>query len=167
SPSPGILTAFTLPRTNANLGANQLELTEDFTGVVSISGSNVTITSSTRGTLTATSTSSSFFDPSPDGSICPTPSTLTSCVKAGQIASVDAFLKSDGTLELKEFEPLNANQQDLVEGTVYAVNTPTQFSLVVTDKVQLATTSLIGGLNTGDLLTVNIPIATIQPFFVD
>jgi len=163
SPSPGVLTAFTLPRTNANLGANQLELTEDFTGVVSISGSSVTITSPTRGTLTATSTSNSFFDPSPDGVICPTPSTI-SCVVAGQIASVDAFLKSDGTLELKEFEPLNANQQDFVEGTVYAVNTPTQFAIVVTDKVQLATNSLISGLNTGDLLTVNITTPT---FLVD
>ncbi|HTF24378.1 MAG TPA: hypothetical protein VK937_10750 [Candidatus Limnocylindria bacterium] len=163
SPSPGVLTAFTLPRTNANLGANQLELTEDFTGVVSISGSNVTITSPTRGTLTATSTSNSFFDPSPDGVICPTPSTI-SCVVAGQIASVDAFLKSDGTLELKEFEPLNANQQDFVEGTVYAVNTPTQFAIAVTDKVQLATNSLISGLNTGDLLTVDITTPT---FLVD
>src|SRR6266852_7093692 len=163
SPTPGVFTAFTLPRTNANLGTNQLELTEDFTGVVSISGSSVTITSPTRGTLTATSTSSSFFDPSPDGLICPTPSTI-SCVVKGQIASVDAFLKSDGTLELKEFEPLNATQQDFVEGTVYAVNTPTQFAIVVTDKVQLATNSLISGLNTGDLLTVNITTPT---FLVD
>src|SRR6267142_3857721 len=116
SPSPGVLTAFTLPRANANLGTNQLELAEDFTGVVSISGSNVTITSPTRGALTAVSASNSFFDPSPDGSICPTSSTFLTCVKAGQIASVDAFLKLDGTLELKEFEPLNATQQDFVEG---------------------------------------------------
>ena len=168
SPSPGVLTAFTLPRTNANLGTNPLELTEDFTGVVSISGSNVTITSPTRGTLTATSTSSSFFDPSPDGVICPTPSTI-SCVVAGQIASVDAFLKSDGTLELKEFEPLNATQQDFVEGTVYAVdvNSTTQFAIVVTDKVPAATSSLIGGLNTGDLLTVNITTPISKTFLVD
>ena len=164
SPSPGVFTAFTLPRTNANLSTNQLELIEDFTGVVSISGSNVTITSPTHGTLTATSTSSSFFDPSPDGLICPTPSTI-SCVVAGQTASVDAFLKSDGTLELKEFEPLNSTHQDFVEGTVYAVNTPTQFAIAVTDKVQAATSSLIGGLNTGDRLTVNIP--TFKPFLVD
>src|SRR6266850_1322288 len=164
APNPGVFTAFTLPRTNANLGTNQLELIEDFTGVVSISGSTVMIKSFTRGTLTAASTSNSFFGPSPDGSICPTPSTFTSCVVAGQIASVDAFLKSDGTLELKEFEPLNATQQDFVEGTVYAIGT-TQFSIVVTDKVQLATNSLIGGLNTGDLLTVNIPAP--QTFLVD
>ncbi len=166
SPSPGVLTAFTLPRANVNLGTNQLELAEDFTGVVSISGSNVTITSPTRGTLTATSTSNSFFDPSPDGLICPTPSTI-SCVVAGQIASVDAFLKSDGTLELKEFEPLNATQQDFVEGTVYAVNSPTQFAIAVTDKVQRATNSLIGGLNTGDLLTVNITTPISKTFLVD
>ncbi len=167
SPNPGVFTAFTLPRTMANLGTNQLELIEDFTGVVSISGSTVTITSPTRGTLTTTSTSNSFFDHSPDGVICPTPSSLT-CVVAGQIASVDAFLKSDGTRELKEFEPLNATQKDFIEGIVYAVNSTTpQFTIAVTDKVLAATGSLIGGLNTGDLLTVNIPIATIHPFFVD
>ena len=164
SPNPGVFTAFTLPRTNANLGTNQLELIEDFTGVVGISGSTVTITSPTRGTLTATSTSNSFFDPSPDGSICPTPATVN-CVANGQIASVDAFLNTDGTLSLKEFEPLNATRQDFVEGTVYAVNTPTQFAIAVTDKVQLATNSLIGGLNAGDLLTVNIPAP--KPFLVD
>ena len=164
SPNPGVFTAFTLPRTNANLGSNQLELIEDFTGVVGISGSTVTITSPTRGTLTATSISNSFFDPSPDGSICPTPATIN-CVANGQIASVDAFLNTDGTLSLKEFEPLNATRQDFVEGTVYAVNTPTQFAIAVTDKVQLATSSLIGGLNTGDLLTVNIPAP--KPFLVD
>jgi hypothetical protein len=170
SPNPGVFTAFTLPRTNANLGTNQLELIEDFTGVVSISGGKVTITSPTRGTLTATNTSSSFFDQSPDGAHCnQTPVTFTNCVVNGQVASVDAFLKSDGTLDLKEFEPLNQTQQDFVEGIVYGTNSsPTQFTVAVTDKVQLATNSLIGGLNTGDLLTVKIstnPVA--QPFLVD
>jgi hypothetical protein len=165
SPNPGVFTAFTLPRTNANLGASQLELIEDFTGVVSISGSTVTITSPTRGVLATTSSSTSFFDPSPDGLICPTPATI-SCVVNGQIASVDAFLNTDGTLSLKEFEPLNATQQDIVEGTVYAISgTTQQFSIAVTDKVQAATSSLIGGLHTGDLLTVNIPSP--KPFLVD
>ncbi len=167
SPNPGVFTAFTLPRANANLGTNQLELIEDFTGVVSISGSNVMITSNTRGTLTATSTSASFFDPSPDGVHCPTPGSFNSCVVNGQIASVDAFLKSDGTLQLKEFEPLNQTQRDFVEGTVYAVNTPIQFTIDVTDKVPAATNSVINGLNTGDRLTVNIPTVNPNPFQVD
>lgn len=167
APSPGVFTAFTLPRTNANLGTSQLELIEDFTGVVSISASTVTITSPTRGMLTATSTSNSFFDPSPDGLICPRPSTI-SCVVAGQIASVDAFLNSDGTLTLKEFEPLVSTQQDLVEGTVFSVTSISQFGIVVTDTTQAATSSLIAGLNTGDLLTVNIPSSTLKsPFLVD
>jgi hypothetical protein len=164
APSPGVLSAFTLPRQFANLGSNQLELLEDFTGVVTLSGNNVTIASNTRGTLTATNNSSSFFDASPDGTICPTPGSFTTCVKPGQIASVDAFLNSDGTLSFKEYEPLVATQQDLVEGIVYIVST-TQFGIVVTDKTQAATGSLIGGLNTGDLLTVNIPSP--RPFFVD
>ena len=164
TPNPGVFTAFTLPRTNANLGTNQLELIEDFTGVVSISGSTIKITSPTRGALSATVTSNSFFDQSPlPTNLCP--SAPNTCAVAGQIASVDAFLKADGTLELKEFEPLNATQQDFVEGIIYAVNTPTQFAIAVTDKVQAATNSLIGGLNTGDLLTVNIPAP--QPFLVD
>jgi hypothetical protein len=163
APNPGVFTAFTLPRANANLGTNQLELIEDFTGVVTISGSKVTITSNTRGALIANSTSASFFDPSPDGTHCSTQATI-SCVVNGQIASVDAFLKSDGTFDLKEFEPLNQTQQDFVEGIVYAVNTTTQFTIAVTDKVLLATNSLISGLNVGDRLTVKIGT---QPFLVD
>jgi hypothetical protein len=166
APSPAVLTAFTLPRSNANLGSSQLELIEDFTGVVSITSNTVTVTSPTRGALTATSTSSSFFDASPDTKICPTPSTL-SCVVNGQVASVDAFLNSDGTLSLKEYEPLVATQQDLIEGIVISVASLTQFAIVVTDKTQAVTNSLIAGLNVGDLLTVNIPSSTVKPFFVD
>ncbi len=164
APSPSVLSAFTLPRGNANLAANQLELIEDFTGVVSLSGSSVTITSPTRGVLTG-SAAGAFFDASPDGTICPSPASIT-CVAAGQIASVDAILNSDGTLSIKEFEPLLASQQDLVEGIVYSVNSTTQFHVAVTDKVQLAANSLIGGLNTGDLLTVNLA-AVPGPFLVD
>jgi len=144
-PTRGVFTAFTLPARMPNLGTNQLELIEDFTGVVSISGSTVTITSPTRGVLSATVTSSSFFDQSPvPTNLCP--SAPNNCAAAGQNASVDAFLKSDGTLELKEFEPLNSTQQDFVEGTVFSIdsNSSTQFSIAVTDKVQLATNSLIG-----------------------
>jgi hypothetical protein len=168
SATTNVLTSFLLPRSISNLGSGQLDLIEDFTGVVGISGNTVTITSPTRGVLTTTSTSTSFFDQSPDGTLCHAPGKLASCVINGQIASVDAFLNTDGTLSLKEFEPLNATQQDFVEGTVFAVNNPTQFGVVVTDKVAAATNSLIGGLNTGDLLTVNIstnPVA--KPFFVD
>jgi len=170
SPSPAVLSAFTLPRSNSNLGANQLELIEDFTGVVSLNGNNVTVTSPTRGTLTVGNGSTSFFDPSPDGNTCPPTASFT-CVASGQVASVDAYLNSDGTLSLKEFEPLVAKQQDFVEGTVFSINqtSQTQFSIVVTDKPSVATTnSLLSGLKTGDLLTVNLSSSPpVNPFFVD
>jgi Domain of unknown function (DUF4382) len=166
SPTPGVLSAFTLPRQNANLGSNQLELIEDFSGVVSVSSNNVTLTSPARGALTSANGSTSFFDPSPDGTLCQTPASF-SCVVNGQVGSVDAFLNVDGSLSLKEYEPLTSTQQDLVEGTVYSI-TPasgTQFGIVVTDRIEAATGSLIGGLDVGDLLTVNIPSP--KPFFVD
>jgi len=163
APSPAVLSAATLPRTNGNLAANQLDLIEDFTGVVSISGTNITVTSPVRGTLTG-SASSAFFDASPSGAICPSPATIT-CAAASQIASVDAILNSDGSLSIKEFEPLLATQQDVVEGIVFKINSPTQFVAAVTDKVQLAAGSLIGGLSTGDLLTVNLAVS--PTFLVD
>src|SRR5438128_1911890 len=143
SPNPAVLSAVALPRTNANLGANQLDLIEDFSGMVAINGSSVTITSPSRGVLAITSTSATFFDASPDGTLCQPPTTFSSCVVKGQIASVDAFLKSDGTLELKEFEPLNSAQQDFVEGTVVSINTSnqTQFGIAVTDIPSVATTN--------------------------
>lgn len=166
NPSSPVLSAFTLPRANANLGNNQLDLIEDFTGVVSLNGNNVTVTSPTRGALTVVNNSSSFFDASPDGTICATPAAF-SCVVKGQVASVDAFLNSDGTLALKEFEPLVSTQQDLVEGTVFSLTgNGTQFTMAVTDKTQASTGSLIGGLNTGDLLTVNLS-SSVNPFLVD
>src|SRR5690348_5823889 len=78
---------------------------------------------------------------------------------------MDAVLNSDGTFSIREIEPLFSTQQDVVEGIVFAINTTTQFSIAVTDKTQAASNPLIGGLKTGDLLTVNLSLP--QPFFVD
>jgi hypothetical protein len=164
APNPAVLSASTLPVANANLAANQLELIEDFTGVVSLNANDITITSPARGVLTGSSVNT-FFDVSPNGALCQAPASIT-CAAAGQIASVDAILNSDGTLSIKEFEPLLATQQDLVEGIVYSINSATQFNIAVTDKVQSSANSLIGGVNTGDLLTVNLA-AVPQPFLVD
>lgn len=165
--SSPVLSAFTLPRSNANLGSNELDLIEDFTGVVSLNGTTgVTLKSPTRGNLTATAVSATNFDPDPSLTLCPTgTAALDSCVGNNQIASMDAVLNSDGTFAIREIEPLFSTQQDLVEGIVFAINTTTQFSMAVTDKIQLTSNSLIGGLKTGDLLTVNI--SSPQPFFVD
>jgi hypothetical protein len=160
-----VLSAFNLPR-NSSLTGSQLDLIEDFVGVVSVSGQNVTLTSQTRGTVTASTTSNTVFDPDPSNSLCTTPS--SACIVAKQVASVDAILNSDGTLSIQEFEPLLNAQTDVVEGIVVAVNQTgqTQFTMVTTDKVEAATNPLIGGLNVGDPLTVNI-VQNPKPFFVD
>ena len=171
SPNPGVLSAVALPRTNANLGTNQLDLIEDFSGLVAINGSSVTITSPTRGTLTATSTSSTNLDHDPSGALCPSgTTTLAVCVKANQVASVDAILDANGTFSIREIEPLLSAQQDFVEGTVVSISqsSQTQFAIIVTDKPSVATTnSLIPAVKVGDPLTVNLSTSGTPTFLVD
>ena len=167
-----VLNAFTLPRASSNLASGQLDLIEDFTGVVSLNNSTVTITPSTatgRGPLAATASSSTIYDPDPTGVLCPTGTTqLTSCVSSNQAASVDVVLKSDGTLAVQEIEPLLGTLQDTVEGIVVSINSgnQTQFTLVVTNLIPAAPNSLIGSLKIGDGLTVNLANA-VKPFLVD
>ena len=168
TPSTSVLSAITLPRTGSVLASGQLDLIEDFTGVVTaISGSAVTVKSATRGTLLVNSTTTTNFDQNPDPSN-PTCTTLAfSCVALNQVATIDAVLNSDGTSSLQEFEPLLTAPADLVEGTVVSITSGnlTQFEIVSSEKVQAATSSLIGGLNVGDLLVVNIPSP--KPFVAD
>ncbi|HKV61921.1 MAG TPA: DUF4382 domain-containing protein [Candidatus Acidoferrum sp.] len=167
-----VLSAFTLPRANSNLASGQLDLIEDFTGVVSLSNSTVTITPATvtgHGPLAATTSSSTIYDADPTGLLCPTGTTqLSSCVKSNQAASMDVVLKSDGTLAIQEIEPLLGTLQDTVEGILVSINSgnQTQFTLVITNLIPAAQSSLIGSLKIGDGLTVNLANA-VKPFLVD
>src|SRR6267143_548288 len=166
-----VLTAFTLPRPNSNLAAGQLDLIEDFTVVVTINSQSVTLASAPvtgRGSLTASATSTTFYDPDPTLTLCLTATTLASCVSNNQVASMDVILKSDGTFAIQEIEPLLATAQDNVEGIVVSINPNnlTQFTLVVTNLIQAAQSSLIGSLRIGDALTVNLA-NTVSPFWVD
>jgi hypothetical protein len=167
--NPAVLTAFTLPRANSNLASGQLDLVEDFTGTATVSGQTATIASLTRGSITATTSSTTAFDPDPSATLCPTgTASLSACVRSNQIASMDAILNANGTFSILEIEPLLSSAQDIVEGTVVSINpaNQTQFTLVTTDKQQAATNSLIAALNTGDPLLVNLS-TTVQPFEVD
>lgn len=164
-----ILSLATLPRANSTLGSGKLDLIEDFVGLVSVTGQAITITSPTRGTLTATATATTVYDANPDFStnpICASPGTFNACVRAGQIASMDAVLNSDGSLSVQEFEPLTTISEDLIEGEIVAIPNSTQFSMIVTDLNTAATGSVVSGLAVGDGLIVNIP-NTVQPFTVD
>jgi hypothetical protein len=166
----GVLSASTLPRAGSTLAAGQLDLMEDFTGVVSLGSPAVTITSASatgRGSLTANATSNTNLDADPSGTLCtsPTQGTVSSCVSSNQAASMDVVLNSDGTLSVQEIEPLLATLKDTVEGIVVSINSNTQFVLVVTDLIPASQNSLIGSLSIGTGLTVNIPNP--NPFLVD
>jgi len=164
------LSAFTLPRTGSNLAAGQLDLIEDVTGVVSLGGTGVTITAATatgRGSLLASTNANMILDKDPSGALCnnPTQGSISSCVSSNQAASMDAILKSDGTLTIQEIEPLLTTLQDTVEGIIISVSSPTQFELIVTDLLPAATNSRISSLHIGDGLIVNVPAP--NPFLVD
>jgi hypothetical protein len=170
--NPQVLFAFKLPRSTFSLAPGQLDIIEDFTGVVNVSGGAVTITSAavtSRGALSATANANTIFNTDPSGTLCKNPSTAnaSSCVSNNQAASMDVLLKSDGTLAIQEIEPLLATLQDTAEGIIVAINSSntTQFTMVVTDIIPAATGSLIGSLQIGDGLIVNL--TTSPTFFVD
>lgn len=165
-----VLSAFTLPRAGSNLAAGQLDLIEDFTGVVSLGNPAVTITSASvtgRGALTANATTNTNLDADPSGTLCTTPTqgSVSSCVSSNEAASMDVVLNSDGTLSVQEIEPLLSTLRDTVEGIVVGVNTQTQFTIILTDLIPAAQNSLISSLSIGSGLTVNIPNP--NPFLVD
>jgi hypothetical protein len=170
-----VVSAFTLPRTNSSLAAGQLDLIEDFTGVVSVSNSSVTIASNAsvgRGSITATANSSTVLDADPSGTLCktPTPGSVSTCVSNNQVASMDAILHSDGTFTIQEIEPLLASPAvDTVEGTVYGLpaNNPLEFQIITTDIFPAASNSKIGALTLGQPLTVTLGSVATGGFEVD
>ncbi|HTQ58598.1 MAG TPA: hypothetical protein VMI32_00110 [Candidatus Solibacter sp.] len=163
------VSAFALPRTGSNLAAGQLDLVEDFTGVVTLGSSGVTIASATavgRGSIAAASSTNTNYDQDPTMSLCPAgTNSLSGCVTTNGAASMDAILNSDGTFTVQEIEPLMSALQDTVEGTVLAVTNATQFVILTTDIIPAGTNSKIGGLSLGDALTVNL--AAGPAFWVD
>lgn len=175
SGTTNVISAFALPRANSNLAAGQLDLIEDFTGVATVNGTNVTIVSSPqagRTSITAASSTNTVYDQDPAQSSCTTgTASLSSCLpNANEAASMDAILNSDGTFTVQEIEPLLASPiVDTAEGTVVSINqnNQTQFSIITTDIIPAATGSKIASLSLGDPLTVNLGTITSGGFLVD
>jgi hypothetical protein len=175
STSTQVVSAFTLPRTNSNLATGKLDLIEDFTGVVSLTNSSVTIASNAsvgRGSITATANASTVLDADPSGTLCKTPTvgTVSTCVSNNQVASMDALLNSDGTFTVQEIEPLLASPAvDTVEGTVFGLpaNNPLEFQIITTDIFPGAANSKIGALTLGQPLTVTLNSVATGGFEVD
>jgi hypothetical protein len=146
--------------TLTDLTAGQLSHLDDIMGTVTAATSpTVTIHTTTRGDITATTNSATQFD-------CPA-SNFT-CVQLNAVAIIDAVLNTDGTITLTFYEPLLPASGDLIEGVVTDIpNTITdQFTLAVTDRVFALSGSILGSqVNLGDQIKVTLS-ATPTPFVV-
>ena len=146
----------TLPPAASSLASGKLDFVEDLTGfVTTVSGSSVTLTTSKHGVVTAVANSSTFF--SPTCALLGFSHDIT-CVRANDLASIDAALNSDGTFTLLEYDPLALNASDWIEGTVAAVpSSPSQFEIIANDVFLAPSSSLIGSnLALSDPVTVNL-----------
>jgi hypothetical protein len=156
-----IFSATALPPSSAttDLASGELSHVDDVMGLVgSVSGSTLTIQTSTRGNITATANSSTQF--SADCTTLGFAQDFT-CVNANTIAIVDTLLNADGTLTLVFYQPFPATvfTGDLLEGVVTGVpNSVTgQFTVVVTDSVFASSGSLLSGqLHLGDQIVVTL-----------
>lgn len=163
-----VVSAKALPPTPSSLASGQLDFVEDVTGVVTAVNTttrSVTVSTATRGSLTALANSSTVF--SPNCTSFNLSLTFSSCVVQGQVASLDMVLNSDGTFTLLEYDPLSTTTGDWIEGIVTATAfSPTQFTLVANDLVLASSGSLIG--SSAPLGTqVKVTLVSPKPFLVD
>ena len=162
-----VLTALVLPPASSSLPSAALDFIEDVTGTISSvneATQSVTIQTATRGSFTAIAGSTTTVSPN-----CTTfhlGSTFT-CVKQGQVASLDTILNPDGSLTLLEYDPLAITPGDWIEGIIgLPPSSSTQFQLVTNDFVPANDKSLIGeNLELG--APVRITLASPKPFVVD
>jgi hypothetical protein len=153
------VSASTLPSSSNDLTSGQLAHLDDIMGLVtSVSGSTVTIQTSTRGSVIATANSSTVFD-------CPAAN--STCVVSNQIAVMDGILNSNGTITMTFFQPIIASV-DWLEGVVATVpsSVSNRFTIVATDAVPATSNSLISGrLNLGDQIVVTLA-GSVTPFAI-
>jgi hypothetical protein len=138
---------------------------DDLYGIVSnvsASAQSFTLQTAYRGAVYITANSSTTYDP-----VCSTQS--FSCVTSGALAAVDAILKADGTLAVRNYSPVpfTAAAKDTIEGvvTVPPSSVNQVFDIAVTDASFAASNSLLSGsVHPGDLVIVGV--VTPQAFFV-
>lgn len=158
-----VLNIAALPRTGTPTGS--LDLIEDFTGIITaLSGNNVTVTSGTKGTITAIANSSTTFD-NIDPTVCAAQN-LT-CLTTNKTVSIDASLNPDGTITLLEADLLDNLSVDEVEGIVTNVDLGGSgtIDIVLSDKSVASGNALLGAAPPGNVLAVSLGNAPV--FSVD
>jgi hypothetical protein len=142
---------------------------DDFTGrVTAVSGSSIKLTSTARGSLTATINSSTqVFDPQSPAQ-CSGGAAL-SCIRVGSIVSLQGVLTNTGVVVATSLDVIDSSitPVDEVEGTIYpsTCNGGSNFGMILSDSsITTGGSPLVGsGFGTGICLTVS-PTAS---FLVD
>ena len=157
--SANVFSVIALPpsSTQTDLASGELAHVDDVMGLVTaVSGSTLTIQTSTRGSITATANSSTQY------SSVNCSSQNFSCVQGNAVAIIDTLLNADGTFTLTFYQPLTTPSLDVLEGVVTGVpnSVTNQFAIVVTDSVFSNSGSVLRGqVNLGDqvVVTLNAP----------
>src|SRR5262249_43023784 len=122
------ITTVSLPRTGQATGT--LDSIEDFTGVLTVNGNNLTITSKSRGTLTGTiSSTTTYTGLLSVNNVCGGSAASATCLNtpSTKTVSVDATVATDGTISITEVDFIDDPSVDEIEGTIYPTTDPNIF----------------------------------------
>jgi len=159
---PNVLTAASLPISNQPTG--QFEPIPDVVGVVQTVNATAQTFSlqSTRGTFAVSASSNTVFD-----NFLSCAAGNFTCLQNNMVVSADLTLNSNGTFTATEIEFEDTAPDDEITGVVFSIDATTQtnFTIVVLDKLESATGSLIGAVSVGNLATVQL--ASSPSFVVD
>lgn len=132
-------------------GTGQLEEIEDVTGEVTAkdaANNQFTLQTATGQSLTFKVDAQTEFDEFDEIGCAASDFT---CVAMGLLLEVEARLMADGTLVAEEVEPVDLADEEDLEGILISVDSPSQFTMVVTEE-----TVDIAGVDVGNLVTATI-----------
>ncbi|HTB95195.1 MAG TPA: DUF4382 domain-containing protein [Candidatus Sulfotelmatobacter sp.] len=159
---PNVLTATTT--TPIGVPTGDFAFVDDFTGhVTAISGSSISLSSTVRGTLTATiNGSTQVFDPQQQ---CSGGVGSLNCIGVGSIVSLQGVLTNTGTILATSLDVIDSSKTpvDEVEGTIYpsTCNGGSNFGMILSDSSITTGGSPLAsaGFGSGVCLTIS-PTAT-------
>jgi hypothetical protein len=162
---PNIITVSSLPRTGQAAGT--LDTIEDFTGVITtLNGSNVTITSGTRGTLTGAVTSSTTYTAlSSVNTTCNNQAADVTCLGMNKTVSVDATISTSGVVTITEVDFLDDPFTNEIEGIIYPTTTAGVYGMIVSDKVNATGNALLTPVSSG--ATISVTLDSAATFAID
>jgi hypothetical protein len=157
---PNVLAATTT--TPIGVPSGDFAFVDDFTGrVTAISGSSITLSSTVRGTLTATITGTTqIFDPQSPAQCTGGTATL-SCIHVGSIVSLQGVLTNTGVIDATSLDVIDASTTpaDEVEGTIYpsACNGAGSIGMILSDSSIVSSGSPFSsaGFGSGICLTLS------------